>query len=327
MTNLSKYDIILNMSWLQKHDFQISFVHWSLTFNFNYCMINCLFNECFIVIYNDDASKKQHKFFDKHKKYDDIYEIFAYTFNQIIKKKNHDLIVMWSEHFKLLNQSESNDRYLCVIMINEIIAIIAKNYEKFFIKNNKFFLTIDELKKRLFKHYHDRIKIFNLKTINKLSSHKKIDHNIDLQFETISSAKKIYELSREQALIIKTYIENMRQKDFIKYNSSSYVAPILIVKKLNENLQICVNYRIFNNVIIKNRNASSLLRDILARLCQVKIYNKFDIIVVFNEIRMKFEHEEKIAFITRYKLFEYIVMFFDLCNVFETFQIFINKTF
>ena len=42
---------------------------------------------------------------------------------------------------------------------------------------------------------------------------------------------------------------------------------------------------------------------------------------------MKFKHEEKIAFITRYELFEYVVMSFDLCNAFEIFQIFINKTF
>ena len=94
-------------------------------------------------------------------------------------------------------------------MINEITAIIAKDYKKFFIKNNKFFLTIDELKKRLLEHYHDRIKIFNFKTVNKLSSHKKIDHNIDLQFKTIFLTKKIYELFREQALIIKTYIKNI----------------------------------------------------------------------------------------------------------------------
>ena len=204
MTNLNKYNIILNMLWLQKHDLQTSFAHRSLTFNFDYCIIYCLFNECFIIIYNDDASKKQYKFSDKHKKYDDIFEIFAYAFNQIINKKNYDLIIMWSKHFELLNQSKSDDRYLCVIMINEIIAIIAKDYKKFFIKNNKFFLTIDELKKRLFEHYHDRIKIFNFKTINKLSSHKKIDYNINLQFKIIFSIKKIYELFCEQALIIKT---------------------------------------------------------------------------------------------------------------------------
>ena len=94
---------------------------------------------------------------------------------------------------------------------------------------------------------------------------------------------------------------------------------MLIVKKSNENLRVCVNYRTFNNITIKNRNASSLLRDIFARLCQIKIYNKFDIIAVFNEIRMKFKHEKKIVFIIRYEFFEYVIMLFDLYNIFETF--------
>ena len=98
----------------------------------------------------------------------------------MINKKNYDLIIIWSKHFKLLNQSKSNDWYLCVIMINEIIAIIARNYKKFFVKNNKFFLTIDELKKCLFEHYHDWIKIFKFKAINKLLLYKEIDHNINL---------------------------------------------------------------------------------------------------------------------------------------------------
>ena len=119
----------------------------------------------------------------------------------------------------------------------------------------------------------------------------------------------------------------MRRKEFIRYNFSFYVTSIFIVKKSNENLRICVDYRVFNNVIIKNRNASSLLKDILVRLYQIKIYSKFDIIAVFNEVCMKLDHEKKIVFIIRYEFFEYIVMLFDLCNAFQIFQILINKTF
>ena len=185
----------------------------------------------------------------------------------MINKKNHDLIIMWSEHFDMLNQSKSNDWYLYIIAINNVTTIIVENYEKFFVKNKKVFWTIDELKKRLSEHYHDWIKIFNLKAVNELSSHKEIDHNIDLQSKFIFSIKKTYELSREQTLIIKIYIDDMRQKNFIKYNFSSYAASVLIVKKSNEDLWICVNYQIFNNITIKNRNASSLLWNILARLC------------------------------------------------------------
>ena len=42
---------------------------------------------------------------------------------------------------------------------------------------------------------------------------------------------------------------------------------------------------------------------------------------------MKFDHEEEIVFIIRYKFFEYVLIFFDLCNVFETFLTLINKRF
>ena len=98
------------------------------------------------------------------------------------------------------------------------------------------------MKKRLLEYYYDQMKIFNFKAINELSSHKEIDHNINLLSKFIFLIKKIYELSREQILIIKTYIDDMRQKNFIKYSFSSYAASMLIVKKSNKDLRICVNY-------------------------------------------------------------------------------------
>ena len=41
---------------------------------------------------------------------------------------------------------------------------------------------------------------------------------------------------------------------------------------------------------------------------------------------MKEDHEEKIAFLTRYGLYEYIIISFELCNASATFQVFINNT-
>ena len=80
------------------------------------------------------------------------------------------------------------------------------------------------------------MKIFNFKAINELSFHRKIDHNIDLQLKIIFSTKKIYELFCEQILKIITYIDDMRQKEFIKHNFLFYAELIFIVKKSNENL-------------------------------------------------------------------------------------------
>ena len=58
----------------------------------------------------------------------------------------------------------------------------------------------------------------------------------------------------------------------------------------------------------------------------MRIYSKFDIIAAFNEIRVKKSYKKKIIFFTRYSLFEYIIIPFELYNISITFQIFINNT-
>ena len=58
-----------------------------------------------------------------------------------------------------------------------------------------------------------------------------------------------------------------------------------------------MNYRVFNILIISNRNTSLLIKEILVKLYAVRIYNKFDIIATFNEIRVKKYYKENIIFL------------------------------
>ena len=131
-------------------------------------------------------------------------------------------------------------------------------------------------------------------------------------------------MSREQVSIVKKYIDKIFEKKFIKFSHFLYATSILIVKKLKSDLRVCIDYRALNALTIKNRNVSSLIREILARLYLTKYFSKFDIIVVFNEIRIKEKNEKKTIFLTRYELFEYVIMLFELYNALEIFQIFIN---
>ena len=89
---------------------------------------------------------------------------------------------------------------------------------------------------------------------------------------------------------------------------------MLIIKKFKKKIKVCVNYKVLNILIIKNCNAFSLIKEILTRLNLIKIYNKFDIIVVFNKIKIKKDDKHKITFFIRYKLFKYVIMLFELCN-------------
>ena len=73
---------------------------------------------------------------------------------------------------------------------------------------------------------------------------------------------------------------------------------MLIVKKLDERLYIYINYYALNILIVKNRNILSLIREIIIRLYTARIFIKFDIIAVFNKIRIKAKEEEKTTFLT-----------------------------
>ena len=111
----------------------------------------------------------------------------------------------------------------------------------------------------------------------------------------------------------------MLGKGFIRLSTSPYIALVLIIKKLDGGLRVYINYRVLNALTIKNRNAPPLVREILVKLYTAKIYSKFDIIAAFNEIRIREGYKEKIAFLTRYSLYEYIVILFGLYNTPGTF--------
>ena len=103
-----------------------------------------------------------------------------------------------------------------------------------------------------------------------------------------------------------------------------YSLTMLFVKKSKNELRFCVDYCNLNIMTIKNRYSISLIREILHRLIKIKVYIKFDIIVVYNVLWMILKEKWKTVFQTHYDFYEYLVMFFDLINVLSFWQNFIN---
>ena len=226
-----------------------------------------------------------------------------------------------------MNQFKSKDKHLINnFFIVDIATLLFENIEKIFNKIKTKSFTTTQFKTKIFEKFHDFINRWNFIKINKMSSHREWNHRIDLKSKSTLFSKKLYELFKKQSQMIKKYINDMLNKEFIQFNHSNYVVSIFIIKKFEKELRICVDYKVFNVLIIKNKN-KNFIRDILTKLCNVKIYSKFDIIVVFNEIKIRLKNEKKTMFFIRYDLYEYVIMFFELCNVSKKFQTFINYIF
>ena len=110
------------------------------------------------------------------------------------------------------------------------------------------------------------------------------------------------------------------QRPFYSHAASS----VMFVKKLEEELRFCVDYRELNIVIIKNRYSLSLIIEILNRLSRIKLFIKLNIIVAFNRLRIKENDEELTIFRIRFDFFEYLIILFELYNDFVSCQHYIN---
>ena len=75
--------------------------------------------------------------------------------------------------------------------------------------------------------------------------------------------RPIYSLELVELEALKTYIKTNLANNFIRPSKSPIRAPILFNKKLNRSLRLCVNYRGFNNLIIKNQYLLPLIDESL----------------------------------------------------------------
>ena len=250
----------------------------------------------------------------------------TYAFLKTIHKKNYKIIVLWLEHFETFNQSTKNDKYLLInIFISKIVIIIAETYEKFFSKLRKKSIFRKKLRARLLEKLKNKVECFDVKKTNKLSRRRDQNYKINLIFETKFLFQKVYNLIKNQVIVIKIYVNKMLTKNFIRSNLSYYAISVLIIKKFKKDFKMCVNYRAFNVLIIKNRNCLSFIRKILVRLYAIKYYIKLDVIAIFNKIRIRENDKKKTTFLIKYELYKYVVMLFDLCNALKTFQFYINE--
>ena len=106
----------------------------------------------------------------------------------------------------------------------------------------------------------------------------------------------------------------MLEKQFIRPSVSLWVAPVLLVKKKDDNMRLCVDYRQLNKVTIKNRYPRSRIDNLMDQLFGAEVFSKIDLRLTYHQIRVKVDDISKTAFQTRYGHYEYFVIPFGVTN-------------
>ena len=88
---------------------------------------------------------------------------------------------------------------------------------------------------------------------------------------------------------------------------------------------MCIDYRVLNKIIIKNKYLIPLIMDLFDQLGKVRYFTKLDLCSEYYQVRIAKGDKPKTACTTRYESFKFIVMPFGLTNAPATFCTLMNK--
>ena len=147
------------------------------------------------------------------------------------------------------------------------------------------------------------------------------DHHIEhINNTSPPPAHAPYRLSWAENASLKTQLTELLKQGLISTSNSPYAAPVLLVKKPDGQLRMCVDYRALNKTTVRDRFPLPHIEDLLNKLAGAKVFSKIDLKQGFWQMRMDPDDEEKTAFVTPFGSFQFRVLPMGLSNAPSSFQ-------
>jgi hypothetical protein len=156
---------------------------------------------------------------------------------------------------------------------------------------------------------------------------RNIEFAIELQPGTSPISKRPYRKPPTELAELKKQLQELMDKGFIRPSTSPWGCPALFVKKKDESLRLCIDYRPLNAVTIKNKYPLPHIDVLFDQLVRAKVFSKIDLRSGYHQIKIRASDIPKTAFSTRYGLYEYLVMSFGLTNAPVYFMYLMNSVF
>jgi hypothetical protein len=141
-----------------------------------------------------------------------------------------------------------------------------------------------------------------------------VEFVIELQPGTAPISKRPYRMPPKELAELKTQLQELLDKGYIRSSSSPWGCPALFVKKKDGSLRMCVDYRPLNAVTIKNKYPLPRIYVLFDKLAGAKVFSKIDLRFGNHQIKIRPCDIPKTAFSTRYGLYEFLVMSLGLTN-------------
>ena len=126
---------------------------------------------------------------------------------------------------------------------------------------------------------------------------------------------------------LRVQLQELLDKGFIRPSTSPWGALVLFAKKKDKTLRLCIDYRQFNRVTVKNKYPLPRIDDLFDQFRGSRFYSKIDLRTGCHQLRVRETDFPKIVFKTCYGHFEFTVMPFGLMNAPAAFMDLMHRVF
>ncbi|GBC36137.2 retroviral-like aspartic protease 1 [Rhizophagus irregularis DAOM 181602=DAOM 197198] len=183
-------------------------------------------------------------------------------------------------------------------------------------------VPIGELEENQYQSLHqllDKNKDLFAKSLQELKRTPEGEHIIITE-EVPLIKKQAYRTAPKENEFIESEINDMLEQGLIEPSTSPWSFPVVVVKKKNGKLRFCVNYKPLNDITKKDNYPLPRIDELLDSLQDAQWFTTLDLASGYWQIKVRAEDQEKTAFITKFRTYEFKVMPFGLCNAPATFQ-------
>lgn len=152
-----------------------------------------------------------------------------------------------------------------------------------------------------------------------------MDLSTELLPSIVPASEPPYRMSTQKLIESKLQLKEMLDKGYIRPSVNPWGTPVLFVKKKDNRLRLCNDYRKLNNLTIKNRYPLPHIKCLFDQLREATIFSKIDLRFGYHQVHIKHEDIYKIAFQMSYGHYEFVIVPFGLTNAPATFMCLVNN--
>jgi len=120
--------------------------------------------------------------------------------------------------------------------------------------------------------------------------------------------------------VIDEQVEEMKAHSIIEPTASPWASNVVVVRKKNNSLRFCIDYRQLNSVSVRDRYPLPLIDNCLNALQGSSWFSTLDLRAVYYDIPIAESERDKTVFVTRAGYHHFTVMPFELTGAPSMFQ-------